>query len=72
MALGDGRRWRTGQLCWRASREQEAKRASLDKEATVAGYLGANVDRAALPAELQEDEDFLLGFGEDTNKPAGR
>ena len=48
------------------------KRASLDKEATVAGYLGANVDRAALPAELQEDEDFLLGFGEDTSLQAAR
>ena len=48
------------------------KRASLDKEATVAGYLGANVDRAALPAELQEDENFLLGFGEDTSLQAAR
>ena len=41
------------------------RRASLDKDATMAAYLGSSLDRTALPSELQEDDDFLLGFSED-------
>lgn len=45
-----------------------AKRAALDQQATVTAYLGTSINRNALPAELQDEEE--LGYGEDANLEA--
>lgn len=43
----------------------KAKRVANDQPDTVAAYLGSSTNRAALPSELQNDEE--LGFSEDVD-----